>query len=114
MTHCGAWALAHCGGYLAFSRNPPDITLNDAIGRWFVQRQGEPLLITDNLPGLLLQAQAFTQQVSGLVAMKVNEARVCWYRPQLIQQVESALNPFMPGALPGDMSQLSPRGSFQK
>jgi hypothetical protein len=26
------------------------------------------------------QAQAFAQQVSGLVAMKINEARVCWWR----------------------------------
>jgi len=73
-----------------------------------------PLVTTDHLSSLPPQAQAFAQQVSGLVAMKINGERVCWWRPQLIQQVESAGNPFMPGALPGDMSQLSPRRSLQK
>jgi chemotaxis family two-component system sensor kinase Cph1 len=114
MIDCGAGALVHRGRTLAFGRNPPDVAVIDAIDRWFVQRQGEPLLITDHLCSLLPQAQAFAQQVSGLVAMKINEARFYWYRPELIQQVDWAGNPFKPGALPGDMSQLSPRRSFQK
>ena len=39
-----------------------------------------PLVTTDHLSSLPPQAQAFAQQVSGLVAMKINEARVCWWR----------------------------------
>ena len=86
----------------------------DAIDRWFVQRGDEPLLVTDHLCSLMPEAQAFTQQVSGLVATKINEARLYWYRPELIQQVNWAGNPLKTGASPGDLSQISPRRSFQK
>lgn len=114
LMQCGAGALALGGKIRPFGTDLPGEGVMGSIDQWFAASCPDDLFMTDNLSGSLAEAAGFAAQVSGLVAMKVCGARLYWYRPELIQQVEWAGNPEKSAEGSGDAMVLSPRKSFEK
>jgi len=114
LIQCKAGAVVLGGKIRPFGRNPPDKGVMGSIDQWFAAKCPDPLFMTDKLSGSLTEAAGFAAQVSGLVAMKVRGARLYWYRPELIQQVEWAGNPEKTAEGSDDAMVLSPRKSFEK
>ncbi len=114
LMQCKAGAVVLGGKIRPFGRNPPGEAVMGRIDQWFAASCPDALFMTDKLLGSLAEAAGFAAQVSGLVAMKVRGARLYWYRPELIQQVEWAGNPEKSAEGSGDALVLSPRKSFAK
>lgn len=114
LMQCSAGAVVLDGKIRPFGRNLPDEAVMGSIDQWFAANCPDALFMTDHLSGSFAEAAGFAAQVSGLVALKVSGARIYWYRPELIQQVEWAGNPEKIAVGSGDAMVLSPRKSFEK
>jgi len=114
LMQCKAGAVVLGGKIRPFGRNPPGEGVMGRIDQWFAANCPDTLFMTENLSGCLDGAAGFAEQVSGLVAIKVCDARLYWYRPELIQQVEWAGNPEKTAEGSDDAMMLSPRKSFER
>jgi len=114
LMQCNAGAVVLGGKIRPFGRKPPGEGVMGSIDQWFAANCPDDLFMTDNLSASMAEAAGFAAQVSGLIAMKVAEARFYWYRPELIQQVEWAGNPEKTAEGSDDARMLSPRKSFEK
>jgi len=109
-----AGAVVLDGKIRPFGRNLPGEDVMGSIDRWFAASGPDAPFMTDRLSGCFAEAAGFAAQVSGLVALRVADARLYWYRPELIQQVVWAGKPEKSDEGSGDAMVLSPRKSFEQ
>jgi light-regulated signal transduction histidine kinase (bacteriophytochrome)/ActR/RegA family two-component response regulator len=95
---------------------PPVAELQDLID-WLGDRFERDIFVTDSLASLYPQATEFKDVGSGLLALcitKVQKNYVLWFRPEILQLVNWAGNPYKPNQVEPDGSlTLFPRKSFE-
>ncbi|MEZ2302631.1 MAG: response regulator [Microcoleus sp.] len=95
---------------------PPVAELQDLID-WLGDRFDGDIFVTDSLASLYPQATEFKDVGSGLIALcitKVQKNYLLWFRPEILQLVNWAGNPYKPNQVEADGSlTLFPRKSFE-
>ncbi|WP_137171354.1 ATP-binding protein [Massilia sp. HP4] len=93
----------------------PDEAAIRALSTWLAVHGHTELFHTNNLAGVYPAGAELTRNASGLLALpisRIHQHYLLWFRPELVQTVEWAGNPYEKQALPGAPTQLSPRQSF--
>lgn len=113
----GAQGAAVCeSDRVALIGNTPDKEAVLDLLAWLPDRLQDDLFVTDSLPSLYPEAQAYKTVASGLLAMAISKSQqryVLWFRPEFLQTVTWAGNPDTPAQIEADGSvTLSPRQSF--
>lgn len=108
-------------GHLTLVGQTPLATQVQDLVTWLVQHKGERVFATDSLSDLYLDAKAFKDQASGILAISIlfnhvkqKSYHIIWFRPEQIQTVNWAGNPQDAVTINeiGQM-QLCPRKSFE-
>lgn len=114
----GATGAAICAEsqLVTVGNTPPVAELQDLID-WLGDRFDRDIFVTDSLASLYPQATEFKDVGSGLLALcitKVQKNYVLWFRPEILQLVNWAGNPYKPNQVEADGSlTLFPRKSFE-
>lgn len=93
----------------------PDETDIRALSTWLAVHGHTELFHTSHLAGVYPPGADLKRNASGLLALpisRIHQHYLLWFRPELVQTVEWAGNPYEKQALPGAPTQLSPRQSF--
>jgi light-regulated signal transduction histidine kinase (bacteriophytochrome) len=93
----------------------PDESAIRALSTWLAVHGHTELFHTNHLAGVYPQGAALTRNASGLLALpisRIHQHYLLWFRPELVQTVEWAGNPYEKQAPPDAPTQLSPRQSF--
>ncbi|MDN4036375.1 ATP-binding protein [Massilia sp. YIM B02443] len=114
--------FARAGG-VAIVADERILTYGDAPGEeairglatWLAVHGHTELFHTDHLADVYPPAKDLMRNASGLMALpisRIHQHYLLWFRPELVQTVEWAGNPYEKQAPPGAPTQLSPRQSF--
>ncbi|OON62046.1 ATPase [Massilia sp. KIM] len=94
----------------------PDEAAIRALSTWLAVQGHVEVFHTSHLAAVYPPAGAFTRSASGLMALpisRIHKHYLLWFRPELVQTVEWAGNPYENKiAAPNAPTQLSPRTSF--
>lgn len=93
----------------------PDETDIRALSTWLAVHGHTELFHTSHLAGVYPPGADLKRNASGLLALpisRIHQHYLLWFRPELVQTVEWAGNPYEKQALPDAPTQLSPRQSF--
>lgn len=93
----------------------PDEKAIRALSTWLAVHGHTELFHTNHLAGVYPAASTLTGVASGLLALpisRIHQHYLLWFRPELVQTVEWAGNPYEKQAPPDAPTQLSPRQSF--
>ena len=99
---------------LIYGDTPDDESIR-ALSTWLAVHGHTDLFFTNHLAGVYAPAANLTRNASGLLALpisRIHQHYLLWFRPELVQTVEWAGNPYEKQARPGAPTQLSPRQSF--
>jgi len=86
-----------------------------ALSTWLAVHGHTELFHTSHLADVYPPAKDMMRNASGLMALpisRIHQHYLLWFRPELVQTVEWAGNPYEKQAKPGAPTQLSPRQSF--
>jgi chemotaxis family two-component system sensor kinase Cph1 len=114
----GSQGAAVCEGESIFliGQTPSQADLKSLLP-WLLDQFDQELFVTDALPSLCPEAEAYKVVASGLLAMAISRIQhryVLWFRPELLQTVTWAGNPDKPKRLEEDGSlTIFPRQSFE-
>ena len=94
----------------------PDEEMIRALSTWLAVHGHTELFHTDHLADVYPPAKDVMRNASGLLALpisRIHQHYLLWFRPELVQTVEWAGNPYEKNQAPaGAPTQLSPRQSF--
>jgi len=99
---------------LTYGDTPDDKAIR-ALSTWLAVHGHTELFHTNHLAGVYPAASTLTGVASGLLALpisRIHQHYLLWFRPELVQTVEWAGNPYEKQAPPDAPTQLSPRQSF--
>jgi len=99
---------------LTYGDTPDQGTIR-ALSTWLAVHGHTELFHTDQLGAVYRPATGLTRNASGLLALpisRIHQHYLLWFRPELVQTVEWAGNPYEKQAAPGSPAQLTPRQSF--
>lgn len=99
---------------LSYGHTPGDQEIR-ALSTWLAVHGHTELFHTNHLAGVYAPASDMTGSASGLLALpisRIHQHYLLWFRPELVQTVEWAGNPYEKMAPPGAPTRLSPRQSF--
>lgn len=99
---------------LTYGDTPDQGTIR-ALSTWLAVHGHTELFHTDQLGAVYRPAAGLTRNASGLLALpisRIHQHYLLWFRPELVQTVEWAGNPYEKQAAPGSPAQLTPRQSF--
>nr|AXN94189.1 hybrid cyanobacterial phytochrome [Tolypothrix sp. PCC 7910] len=95
-------------------------TLNEvqALMNWLLEKQCQPIFVTDSLSKIYPQAQQFSTIASGILVISIvlqqKSYHIIWFRPEQIQTVNWAGNPHTSVSISSDDEmRLTPRKSFE-
>ncbi|MEH6434098.1 ATP-binding protein [Massilia sp. DD77] len=93
----------------------PDEEAIRALSTWLAVQGHTEVFHTSHLAASYPPAQDMIRNASGLLALpisRIHKHYLLWFRPELVQVIEWAGNPYEKMAPPGSPTQLSPRQSF--
>lgn len=93
----------------------PDADAVRALSNWLAVHGHTEVFHTDHLADVYAPARGMTRNASGLLALpisRIHQHYLLWFRPELVQTVDWAGNPYEKAAAPGAPTSLSPRQSF--
>lgn len=93
----------------------PDEEAIRGLATWLAVHGHTELFHTNHLADVYPPARDLMRNASGLMALpisRIHQHYLLWFRPELVQTVEWAGNPYEKQAPPGAPTQLSPRQSF--
>ncbi|WP_312511086.1 ATP-binding protein [Massilia sp.] len=93
----------------------PDEEAIRGLATWLAVHGHTELFHTNHLADVYPPAKDFMRNASGLMALpisRIHQHYLLWFRPELVQTVEWAGNPYEKQAPAGAPTQLSPRQSF--
>jgi light-regulated signal transduction histidine kinase (bacteriophytochrome) len=93
----------------------PDEEAIRALATWLAVHGHTELFHTNHLADVYPPAKDLMRNASGLMALpisRIHQHYLLWFRPELVQTVEWAGNPYEKQAPPDAPTQLSPRQSF--
>ena len=93
----------------------PDEDAIRALSTWLAVQGHTEVFHTSHLAASYPPARDMTRNASGLLALPISRIHrhyLLWFRPELVQTIEWAGNPYEKQAPPGAPTQLSPRQSF--
>jgi len=99
---------------LSYGDTPGDGAIRD-IATWLAVHGHTEVYHTDHLAAAYPAAQDLTHNASGLLALpisRIHQHYLLWFRPELVQTIEWAGNPYAKQAPAGAPTSLSPRQSF--
>jgi len=97
-----------------YGDTPDDAAIRD-LSTWLAVHGHTEVFHTSELGAVYPPARTFIHNASGLLALpisRIHQHYLLWFRPEMIQTVEWAGNPYEKEAAPGAPSRLSPRQSF--
>lgn len=99
---------------LSYGETPDEASIR-ALSTWLAVHGHTEVFHTNHLGGVYPPAKELIGSASGLLALpisRIHQHYLLWFRPELVQTVEWAGNPYEKQAPPGAPTQLSPRQSF--
>ncbi|MBD2209917.1 response regulator [Nostoc linckia FACHB-104] len=89
-----------------------------ALMNWLLEKQCQPIFVTDSLSKIYPQAQQFSAIASGILVISIvlqqKSYHIIWFRPEQIQTVNWAGNPHTSVSISSDDEmRLTPRKSFE-
>jgi len=99
---------------LTYGDTPDDHQIRD-LATWLAVHGHTEVFHSDHLAAAYAPARELTRNASGLLALpisRIHQHYLLWFRPELVQTVEWAGNPYEKQAAPGAPTSLSPRQSF--
>jgi len=99
---------------LTYGDTPGDDAIRN-LSTWLAVHGHTELFHTNHLADVYPAARDLMNNASGLMALpisRIHQHYLLWFRPELVQTVEWAGNPYEKQALPDAPTQLSPRQSF--
>jgi light-regulated signal transduction histidine kinase (bacteriophytochrome) len=87
-----------------------------ALHTWLSEHHPEDVFVTDRLPELFPEAQAYADEASGLLSISISKVRssyILWFRPEIVQNVKWGGNPEKPVREEAGTMRLHPRRSFE-
>ncbi len=108
-------AVLYNGKWSKVGQVPTEEDLTYLI-QWLKATVTEDSFVTDSLPRLYSDAEAYKQSASGLLAVAISTSNfVLWFRPEVVQTVNWGGDPSKPyeASEVGEAVQLTPRQSFE-
>ncbi|WP_224366901.1 ATP-binding protein [Hyalangium versicolor] len=112
---CGGAAVLAEGECRLLGNTPSELQVRLLV-EWLKTAQGSEIFATDQLPALYPDAKAFKEAACGLLALPISRPRgeyVLWFRPETIQTVNWAGDPYKPVEIGPMGDRLTPRKSFE-
>ncbi len=99
---------------LTYGDTPDEEQIRE-LATWLAVRGHTEVFHTDQMGAVLAPAREYVRTASGLLALPISRMHqhyLLWFRPELVQTVEWAGNPYQKQAPAGAPTRLSPRQSF--
>jgi chemotaxis family two-component system sensor kinase Cph1 len=99
---------------LTYGDTPDKASIRE-LSTWLAVHGHTEVFHTDALATVYPPAEAFIHNASGLLALpisRIHQHYLLWFRPELVQTVEWAGNPYEKDVAAGAPAQLTPRQSF--
>ncbi|WP_224243948.1 ATP-binding protein [Hyalangium gracile] len=112
---CGGAAMLAEGECRLLGTTPSEAQVRLLV-EWLRSSHGSELFATDMLPELYPPAEAFKDTACGVLAVPISRPRgeyVLWFRPETIQTVNWAGDPYKPVEIGPMGDRLTPRKSFE-
>ena len=110
----GGVAIVADDRILSYGDTPNDEAIRD-LATWLAVHGHTEVYHTDHLAGAYPRGDKLTGSASGLLALpisRIHQHYLLWFRPELVQTIEWAGNPYEKQAAPGAPTSLSPCQSF--
>ena len=114
LMECTGGAIFYIDGW-ELSGKTPTLDQLDSLLHNFIKKQSKNLFLTRNLASHFPEAQAYCEEASGLLSLKIsNNKYVLWFRPQVVQVINWGGNPNLKAYYNEKENRISPRRSFEK